>query len=343
MKVCYLNHDIRNDTGAGSFCLSLMKAMRIADSNYAYRVLTHDDFLPEKFINSLFKYFPIRRSLAECDIIHALDGWPYGVIAALVALGSKKKVIITAIGTGAVQPLYSLWKKPLLRWAYRKADIITAVSSNTRKEILKVIPDLKIEVINHGVDFEKFQKPSRRYEEIRNLKPYILSVGAWKSRKGFEYSLAAFKEARREFPSLKYVIVSGGPENKNIEGVNFFHRTPEDFLVALYQNAELFILLPQDVGKDIEGFGLAFLEAAASGLPIIATKNTSAEDSVIDGEAGFLIPQGNFRDAAEALEKILKDKSLKSKFSRAAVEFAKKMSWQKAAEDYKSLYQNLYA
>lgn len=344
MNVCYLNHDLRNDTGAGRFCLELTNALKKLIPDFDYRVLTHDDdALPKNKLALPFSLLKIRKIFRDYDIIHALDGWPYGVIAALVSLGLKKKLVITTIGTGAVQPLYNFWKQPLLKWAYQRADTITAVSRNTKKEILKVLPDLNIGVINHGVDFEKFQRPARCYEEIENLKPYILSVGAWKARKGFEYSLAAFEEVRRKFSNLRYVIVSNGRKDKDIPGVKFFNNVAEDFLTALYKSAELFILLPQDVGKDIEGFGLVFLEAASAGLPVVSTRGTSAEDVVGDGRSGFLVAQHDASEAARVICTLVSDKMLQARFSREAAVLARSMSWQRAAEAYKSIYKNLYA
>jgi len=356
MKICYLNHNLESNTGAGRFCSALMNAMKAVAPEVKFTVLTSETgsglrstksyayteeqpvIYPNKF-RLLLALPKIRAILKDCDIIHALDGWPYGVIAALCSLGLGKKIIITAIGTGAIQPLYRPLKKWFMRWAYQKAYLVTAVSNNTKKEILKVIPNLKIEVVSHGVDFDKFRRAAEKYERIEKLKPYILSIGAWKPRKGFEYSLAAFNEIKAKFPRLNYVIISNGPREKNMERVVFFDNVEENFLIALYKNAELFILLPQDVGKDIEGFGLVFLEAAACGLPVIATQETSADDAVLDGTNGILVPPEDYRVAAEALGKILKDNSLSSKFAEASLDFAKRMTWQKAAFAYRKIYE----
>ena len=115
----------------------------------------------------------------------------------------------------------------------------------------------------------------------------------------------------------------------------------EDELIALYQNAELFILLPQDIKKDIEGFGLVFLEAAAAGLPVIGTKASSAEDALLDGRNGILAPQKDFNQASDAMVKILSNTELKKSFSQESLKFAKAMNWERVAQQYSSLYHNL--
>ncbi|MBI2052073.1 MAG: glycosyltransferase, partial [Candidatus Sungbacteria bacterium] len=203
MKICYLNHDLKDTTGAGRFCLSLIKEIKNIFSEAEIIVLTSEagdglekPILKNGLLGVVFSLSQIRRIFKECDVIHALDGWPYGFMALLAALGLKKKIIITAIGSGAVAPLYSVWRRPLIKWAYRRASQLTAISHNTKREILKVIPDLKIAVINHGVDYEKFSHfaEASRDKQNSSFKPYILSVGALKPRKGFEYSIKAFAQ-----------------------------------------------------------------------------------------------------------------------------------------------------
>ena len=173
-------------------------------------------------------------------------------------------------------------------------------------------------------------------------------MGALKKRKGYKYSLRAFSEVAAGFPNLKYVIVGQGPEREALklqvtsyklqDRIVFFDGLPEEDLIALYHNAELFILLPQDVGWDIEGFGLVFLEAAACGLPVVATLGTGAADAVRDGYNGLLVPAADGAKAAQAVIKILSAPELRNSFSENSFKFAKMMSWEKAAQNYLGAY-----
>ena len=225
------------------------------------------------------------------DGVHALDCFPYGIIAAIALLGMRRPLVTTAIGTGAIQPLHR-WYGGIARWAYRRADRIAAISAYTRREILRKVPDLHISVVNHAVDAEEFggdlaiELSAIEKAEIKKLKPYILSVGGWKKRKGFEYSFAAFAEIKKRFPEMRYVLCGIGPKPQ-LEGplglrgsVHYFKGIRWPFLKALYANAELFWLLPVDDDKDVEGFGFVFLEAAAAGLPVIGTRSSGAEDEI---------------------------------------------------------------
>ncbi len=358
MKVCFLNHDLKENTGAGRFGLQFIASLGQKHRDFHPVVLTVEGcghpwerpLLYSDIFRFIFSFTRIRYIFKKCDIIHALDGFPYGVIAAVVSVGLGKKLVITAVGTGAIQAFRHPIKGMFLRWAYRRADRVIAVSNYTKREILSLVSGLDILVINHGVDVQEFQESfdaeltAEEREAIRRIRPYILSVGGGKRRKGYEYSFPAFAEIERHLPGLHYAVVghdlehtpakSLGVENK----VSCFVWIRRPFLRALYRNAELFMLLPYDDKGDVEGFGFAFLEAAAAGVPVIGTYQSGAEDAVEHGKNGFLIEPRNPKAAAEAAAKILSNQVLKEKFAQGSIAFAKKMSWDKVVEKYTAMY-----
>src|SRR3989338_1669656 len=360
MRICFLNHDMDPALGAGRFGVNLVERLARADPRLDAEVLItiasghprERAILPKTLSGFIVRCAEIRRAFSSADIIHALDGYPYGFIAALASLGLGKKLIITAIGTGAVRPLYGRmgW---LLAWAYRRANRVVAISRNTKREILEKVPDCAIAVVNHAVDADDFRAhgdgelaPEER-GAILALKPYILSVGAWKKRKGFEYSFPAFAEVQKKFPRLSYVVCGIGPK-PHLEAphglggrVKYFKGVRWPFLRSLYQNAELFMLLPVDDEKDIEGFGFAFLEAAAAGLPVIGTMASGAEDAGAEGENGYLVPPRNSAAAAAAATAILGNPGLRKKFSDGSLAFAKRMSWDRVVSAYRNMYGEL--
>ncbi len=342
MKIFFLNHDLSPYTGAGRFFIFLTSTLKHLLPDLSIKVATSEDLISINKIKLLWNTPKILSIAKGSDLIHALDGWPYGFLAAICARLLRKRLIITAVGTGGVKPLYNFWQRPLLKWAYRRADRLVAVSRHTRDEIFKVIPGLNIEVINHGVDATKFNSLVASGESLVP-RPYILSVGAWKRRKGFEYSIAAFDLLKQQRPNLRYVILCNPPAGikERYPQVSFVGGFSESALAALYKNAELFILLPQDDNKDIEGFGLIYLEAAAAGLPVIGAKSTSAEDAVLNGKNGILVDGQNPREAVAAMEKILSNSELRTQMSRESVEFAKTMTWEKAAQAYSNIYHEL--
>ena len=84
-----------------------------------------------------------------------------------------------------------------------------------------------------------------------------------------------------------------------------------------------------------------FLEAAAAGLPVVGTYESGAEDATDNGKNGFLVGPRDARAAAEAAIKILSDPIMKEKFAKNSVDFAKRMSWDKVANEYAIIYKSL--
>ena len=364
MRICFLNNDLNERTGAGQFCLNLTREFLAADRTLSVVVLTavgcghplERVLLPTRWWRLPTRILAIRAAFRECDIVHALDGWPWGVIAAIARLGLRKPLVITAIGTGAIQPLYD-HRRWLLSWAYRRADALAAISGYTRREILKKIPGLAITVVNHAVRASEFAEsvlpslPEDEQERIRSLRPYVLSVGAPKARKGFPDALRAFSLVAAKFPDLRYVIVGGGAKTfGRIAGeLGFGDRLvilrglSRAIVIALYQNAEAFLLMPRDVGKDVEGFGFAFLEAAAAGIPVIGTRESGAEDAVLDGKNGVLVAPGDADAAANAMARILGDPALREHWGSASRDFAREMHWGRVVGSYRDIYRALGA
>lgn len=359
MRICYLNHDLKENTGAGRFGLALLGRLKEEYSDFQPTVLTaagsshpwEKPILYPGILRLIFVLPRIRAVFKECDLIHALDGFPYGVIAAIASLGLGKKLVITAVGTGALQAFESPIKRALFSWAYRRADRLVAVSNYTRREILSRVSDLDVSVINHAVDTEEFrvmdELTKEEQETIRRMKPYVLSVGGGKRRKGFEYSFAAFAALVRRFPDLCYAVVGHDIENTPAASLGVADKTfcffgiRRPFLRALYSNAELFMLLPYNDRGDVEGFGFAYLEAAAAGLPVVGTRDSGAEDAVDNKKNGFLVEPRNHNAAAEAAAKILSNPVLREKFAQGSIVFAKKMSWDKAATRYAEIYEKI--
>jgi len=362
MRVCFLNHDLKENTGAGRFGLQLVGAMVKENPDFFPTVLTTEGsghpwerpLLSPNAPRLIFSFLRIRSVLKECDVIHALDGYPYGVIAAIASVGLGKKLAITAIGTGAIKPFRSPIKSMLLRWAYRRADQLVAISHYTKREIFKNVTGLDISIINHAITAEEFscfsdeELSEDEKSKIEKLRPYILSVGGWKRRKGFEHSFPAFAKVARVFPKMKYVVIGAATPKLKLsepygitDRVFYFLGVRRQFLIALYRNAELFMLLPCDSRDDVEGFGFAFLEAAASGLPVIGTYESGAEDAVAHGKNGFLVEPRNSDAAARAALKILSDHDLREEFAKNSIDFARRMNWNKVALEYAAIYRKL--
>lgn len=362
MKILFLTHNLLQDNGAGVFSLRLIYGIR-ENMHCEIAVLTtvpsgqsfeKPILYPQKF-KLLRQWRTIHNIMRDCDVIHALDAFPYGIIAVLFSRGLGKKVIITAAGSGSIIPLYQKKYAWLLRFAYHHADVLTAISTFTRSEILKKVPELSIVVINHGVDIEKFEHADGSYYPMEQYQPYILGVGQLRWRKGYHFSIKSFAKIAKEFPDFHYVIV--GKKYKDdyyerlqnlvaelglqkrvhiLENVN-----TEKERADVYKQAELFCLFSQNVNHDVEGFGLVFLEAAAAGLPVVGAKNCGIDDAVAEGKNGFLVPTRSADDFADAILKILRNQALKKKMAIESLAYARAYTWDKKIREYIDIYRTI--
>lgn len=163
MKICFLNKNLDTRAGEGRYGRDIVENIskqKGMETFVLIEPLLRKSYLLRHFANLFVNALKIRKYVKKCDIVHALDGYPYGVIAALANIGLGKKLIINGIGTNSILPLDKPIKKVLMKWAYKKADRILCISSFTEKQILKRIELTNTIVINHGVNYEKFQNYS---------------------------------------------------------------------------------------------------------------------------------------------------------------------------------------
>jgi len=235
----------------------------------------------------------------------------------------------------------------LTKMAIMNADRIITVSQSTKRDILKFYPRVKekdISVVYHGFDRTVFEKERdlKREEEIKNKykidSPYICYIGAIQPRKNLERLVEAFDILKSESDQkLKLVLVgerawlSEGlfrkisrsrwkeeiicPGRLDFEEVGHILRGAHNFVFpSLY-----------------EGFGIPILEAFASGIPVICSKNSSLPE--VAGEAALYFDGADPRDLADKIKKLLADDNLRQDMIKKGRLQAEKFSWEKCAKE----------
>ena len=342
MKISFLTYNLNITDGGGRFSHDLVKSLKKEGIEITI-IATENKQL-------LLDFFKIRKIFKNSDIIHAIDIWPNGFYARLISWGFNKPIIITALGTYSVAPFYS-WRRPIMKWTCDGAQLV-AISGYTKEKILEIMPDKNIKVICPGFDLDFWIGDSAASEKILRLKPYILSVGALKTRKGYHNSIRAFGMVTKKFENLNYVIVGRNEdseyakelidivEENNLENRMLFITTGVDDnkLLEFYRNAELFIMTPVTEGHRFEGFGIVYLEAAASGLPVVATYNSGATTATKEGYNSILVPQNDPQRTADAIIKVLSDDVLKTSLKNNGREWIKEFSQEKIIKKYIEIY-----
>ncbi len=353
MRICCITQSADVTTGTGRLVSSIIKSVQdIESSVYFSSITTENLILPRNKIKTLYNLPQIFRVVRNSDLVHAFDVYPYGFLAAIMGWLAHRPLLLTLIGSSSVKNLYRPHKLVLSRVAFKYASTVSAISSYVQNLVKEKIPSLNIEVINPGVDYKYWNSLRGSSPNILTGKKYILSVGTLKRRKGYDISLKVFAKLTTQVPDLYYVIVAKVSEEspywqelKNIiqdlgisEKVIILSGLTDGALKGVYEQAELFILLSRNDKKDVEGFGLVFLEAAACGLPIISCLNTGATDAVRDTYNGYLLNIKDEGAIVKAASDILSDSLLREGLSINSLSLAQEMDWHMSAKKYIRLY-----
>ncbi|KZX17379.1 putative teichuronic acid biosynthesis glycosyltransferase TuaC [Methanobrevibacter cuticularis] len=277
-----------------------------------------------QLINTIRKY--------DIDIIHGHYLYPAGLVAVLAGIFTKKQVYVTSHGSDmfCLYPQHK-FMQPILKFVLKHADVILAVSEALKEEILKVnIPNIenKTKIYWNSVDVDKFH-PNEKAKFKKELKipanqPMILFVGNIIKRKNVVTLLKA-KQLMKENCTL--VVVGGGPLLNKLKKrvcdekiANVIFTGPRNDIENIIPSADLLILPSYS-----ESFGLVLIEALACGKPVIGS-NVGGIKEIITKDVGLLIDPKNPKDLANAIDLILSDDELRSKFKlnarKRAMDFA---------------------
>ena len=221
------------------------------------------------------------------------------------------------------------------------ASKIITVSEFTKNEVLGFgVPKEKIEVIYSGIAKIEDKLPNKnQYED------YVINNGGLDIRKNTDGLIKAFALLNNKFPKLKLVITGNNEsfkkELENLakdlrvsEKVIFTGYVGEEQLYSLIKNAKC-LCYP----SIIEGFGFPVLEAFALGTPVVSSSSSSLPE--VAGNAALLVDPYNHEEIAEAIGKILKDKSLSEKLINLGHKQVQKFSWENTANKYMDIYKKL--
>ena len=218
-----------------------------------------------------------------------------------------------------------------LRYLYK---VLVVVSESTKRDLIAKfgVPADRIWVVPNGVDLD-FYRPCRKSDV-----PTVLWVGRVKRYKRVEHVLLAFKIVKRSVPDARLFIVGRGDWLKNVEAfagrigvsdVVFTGWIGEREKVEIMGGSWVVVS-----ASLVEGWGLNVLEAAACGTPTVAYGVAGLCDSVRDGVTGFLARNGDVRDLANKIIRVLGDEGLRERLSRNCLEYARRFSWDRTAEEF---------
>ena len=203
----------------------------------------------------------------------------------------------------------------------RDTDVVTYLGDYTRQRLAPVLP--RLERLPSGVDTELF-RPGAGGEQVRARhgltgRRVVVSVSRLVERKGHDMLIRALPEIRRRVPDTALLIVGGGPYRQQLErlardvGVSehvvLTGSVPWVELPAHYDAGDVFAMpcRTRRGGLEVEGLGIVFLEASATGLPVVAGRSGGSPDAVLEGETGHVVDGTSVREVAAAVAGLLAD------------------------------------
>jgi phosphatidylinositol alpha-1,6-mannosyltransferase len=218
---------------------------------------------------------------------------------------------------------------PLARTALRRigtgTDVVTFVSRYTRGRFASAFgADAALEHLPPGVDTDRFAPDEVARAELRaryrlGERPVVVCVSRLVPRKGQDMLIRAMPSIRQRVPGAVLVIVGGGPYSSTLrrlahsfgvgQHVVFTDGVPGGELPAHHAMADVFAMpcRTRGAGLDVEGFGIVYLEASATGVPVIAGRSGGAPETVLDGETGVVVDGWDVGAIAASVGDLLAD------------------------------------
>jgi len=265
-------------------------------------------------------------------------------------LGGKQPLVVSyhmdTVGRGLRRPVFWFHKKFLAPHFLRQAAAIVVASRDYAEySLLAKYPELmdKVVEIPFGVDTTRFHAAAGKVVTAKN----ILFVSALDEQHYFK-GLSVLLKAMVHVSGAALTVVGGGKllehyrkeaiDLQIIDRVNFAGRVSDDELPGYYQRADLFCSASLDKS---EAYGMVLMEAAASGLPAVATDIPGVRSVVKNNETGLLVKPNDPSALAAALNSILNNPQLATRLAVAARAFALTRTWKSAGEKYLEVYQKV--
>ena len=207
----------------------------------------------------------------------------------------------------------------------------------------------KVIVINPGVGIvEELNKKSlEKVESLLKIKtPRLITVSRFDKRENHEKVIMALRNLKQQYPDIVYICIGYGDEEENLKKlvqeldlgsqVMFFKDISNDLKNALIAKSNIFVM-PSIIHKtSVEGFGIAYVEAAQYGIPSLGGKDGGASDAISHDKTGLICDGNNLDDIYSSLSSMIENKKYHV-FGKNAKEYVSKFQWDKILDEYKKI------
>lgn len=277
------------------------------------------------------------------------SGLPYGILV---------------YGGDVLQLRAKLQRSRLRRRTWRpvleSAAVFVAISSWTAARLAELLGDLgldhlrsRIRIVPLGTSPERFAPAPEQATAFRTVRG--LPVGRWLvtvarlvPHKGIDTTIEVVARLAEEFPDLHYAVVGRGSHEEGLRSlavelgvadrIHFLSDVSDEELPAAYAMADIYLGLSRESGLDAEGFGISLLEAASTGLPVVAGASGGIADAVVAGETGILVDPLDIEAAADTVRHLLADPALAARLGAAGRDrVVRGFTWPRVVQDLEAI------
>jgi len=274
---------------------------------------------------------------------------PVGTVAWILHCFGGRPYIVSAHGLDVLLPLANPWRRWLVTRILRAAALVAANSHFTVDIVTSRygVPATRTVVVYPGTSDlppagERATDEFRQQYGIPVAAPIVLGVGRLVRRKGFDLLLAAMERVWAVVPTAHCVIVGDGPEQESLAAAvtassrpsqaHLINRLDDLGLASAYSCTSVLALPARTDGADVEGFGIVCVEAAALGVPVVATATGGIPEAVADGQTGILVLPNDVEALATALVRVLTDQNYRAALVAAGPAWAGRFTWSGSAQ-----------
>ncbi|GAA4599769.1 phosphatidylinositol alpha-1,6-mannosyltransferase [Actinoplanes octamycinicus] len=272
----------------------------------------------------------VARRAAELARAHGCDSVLFGAAAplGLLAHGLRRDAGITR-AVGITHGHEIGWAalpgaRGLLRRIARGTDVITYLGDYQRTRLDRALHGLtELRRLAPGVDVDTFH-PGVDGSAVRARhgltgRPVVVCVSRLVPRKGQDMLIRALPQIRRRVPGAALLLVSGGPHRKTLARLAREHDVEADVIFTgsvpwaelpeHYAAGDVYAMpcRTRAAGLDVEGLGIVYLEASATGLPVVGGDSGGAPDAVREGETGYVVGGRDVPAIAARVAELLSD------------------------------------
>ncbi len=295
------------------------------------------------------------RKIRKAQLIneHLKENKVQGIIAdhwkSLELIDTNKKKYCLIHGKEINHAKGSLINKRILKVLNNVEKVIANSEYTKNLAIRNGVNSKKVIVINPGINpIQTLNKTSlEKVESLLKIKsPRLITISRFDKRKNHEKIIMSLRNLKQIYPDIVYICIGQGDEEENIKKlvkeldlnaqVMFFKNISNDLKNALLAKSHIFVM-PSVIHKSsVEGFGIAYVEAAQYGIPSLGGKDGGASDAIDHNKTGLICDGNDLNDIYSSINQMIENKKYLELGKNALIN-SSKFKWDKILNQYKKI------